>query len=226
MSLKTSFRMDHFNGGGSKQPEIALSLFELNLPGVSGATSLTAVRDCFPHLQVAVVSASVRRQDILMTLDAGAHGYVPKNAGPAELAAALKLILDGIIYVPPSIASTSSLVVEGPVLNALPAKNTATDMLTPRQREVLWLLLKGQSNKEIARTLNLGEGTVKVHMAGLFRALGVNTRAAAAVAGMQMLTDTTQERDLPGDMPFERSRKPRRAHVQRAPQTNGQALLE
>jgi DNA-binding NarL/FixJ family response regulator len=49
-------------------------------------------------------------------LDAGAYGYVPKNAGPAELAAALKLILDGIIYVPPSIASTSSLVLEGPVL--------------------------------------------------------------------------------------------------------------
>src|SRR5918994_5138179 len=106
-----------------KQPEISLSLFELNLPGVSGATSLTAVRDCFPHLQVAVVSTTVQRQDVLMTLDAGAHGYVPKNAGPAELAAALKLILDGFIYVPPSIASTSSLVVEGPVLNAKPASN-------------------------------------------------------------------------------------------------------
>jgi DNA-binding NarL/FixJ family response regulator len=53
---------------------------------------------------------------------------------------------------------------------------------------VLGLLLKGKSNKEIARTLNLGEGTVKVHMAGLFRALGVNTRAAAAVAGTQLMT--------------------------------------
>src|SRR5919112_162121 len=109
-----------------KQPEISLSLFELNLPGVSGATSLTAVRDCFPSVQVAVVSTSVQRRDILMTLDAGAHGYVPKNAGPAELAAALKLILDGVIYVPPSLASTASLVVEGPMLNALPAKSTAT----------------------------------------------------------------------------------------------------
>src|ERR687889_163623 len=92
-----------------KQPEISFSLFELNLPGVSGATSLTAVRDCFPSVKVAVVSSSDRRQDILTTLDAGAHGYVPKNSGPAELAAALKLILDGLIYVPPSIASTSSM---------------------------------------------------------------------------------------------------------------------
>jgi DNA-binding NarL/FixJ family response regulator len=191
-----------------KQPEISLALFELDLPGVAGATSLTAVRDCFPHVQVAVVAASDRRQDILMTLDAGAHGYVPKNAGPAELAAALKLIIDGIIYVPPSIASTSSLVLEGPVLAAMPAKTTAADTLTPRQREVLELLLKGKSNKEIARALKLGEGTVKVHMAGLFRALGVNTRAAAAVAGMQMVTDITQENELSAEMSSGESRKP------------------
>src|SRR5918993_1498199 len=199
-----------------KQPEISLSLFELNLPGVSGATSLTAVRDCFPSVQVAVVATSVRRQDILMTLDAGVHGYVPKNASPAELAAALKLIIDGIIYVPPSMASTSSLVVEGPVLNAGPAKSAAPpDLLTPRQREVLGLLLKGQSNKEIARTLKLGEGTVKVHMAGLFRALGVNTRAAAAVAGMQMLTDAPQENEFSVEMSSARSRKSGVIHLQR-----------
>jgi DNA-binding NarL/FixJ family response regulator len=124
-----------------------------------------------------------------MTLDAGVHGYVPKTASPAELTAALKLIVDGIIYVPPSMASTSALVLEGPVLSVKPARGAAPpDVLTPRQREVLGLLLKGKSNKEIARTLNLSEGTVKVHMAGLFRALGVNTRAAAAVAGTQLMT--------------------------------------
>jgi DNA-binding NarL/FixJ family response regulator len=114
---------------------------------------------------------------------------VPKTASPAELTAALKLIVDGIIYVPPSMASTSALVLEGPVLSVKPARGAAPpDVLTPRQREVLGLLLKGKSNKEIARTLNLSEGTVKVHMAGLFRALGVNTRAAAAVAGTQLMT--------------------------------------
>ena len=124
-----------------------------------------------------------------MTLDAGVHGFVPKNVSPAELTAALKLIVDGIIYVPPSIASTPSLVLEGPVLNAKAVRSGATpDLLTQRQWEVLGLLLKGQSNKEIAKTLNLGEGTVKVHMAGLFRALGVNTRAAAAVAGTRLMT--------------------------------------
>ena len=174
----------------TRQPQIALSVFELNLPGVSDATSLTAVWDCFPNVQVAVVSTSARRHDILTTLDAGVHGYVPKTASPAELTAALKLIVDGIIYVPPSITSTSSLVLEEPVLNAKPAKGAAPlDTLTPRQREVLGLLLKGKSNKAIARTLTVGVGTVKVHISSVFRALGVNTRAAAAVAGTQMSND-------------------------------------
>jgi DNA-binding NarL/FixJ family response regulator len=173
----------------TKQPDIALSLFELNLPGVSGPTSLTAVRDCFPDVQVAVVSTSARRHDVLMTLDAGMHGYVPKTVSPAELTAALKLIVGGIIYVPPFISTTSSLVLEGPVLNAKSAKTAAPDTLTPRQWEVLELVVKGKSNKEIARTLNLGEGTIKAHMAGLFRTLGVNTRAAAAVAGTHLSND-------------------------------------
>jgi DNA-binding NarL/FixJ family response regulator len=171
----------------TRQPEITLSVFELNLPGASDVTSLTAVRDCFPNVPVAVVSTSARRHDILTTLDAGVHGYVPKTASPAELTAALKLIVDGIIYVPPSITSTSSLVLEEPVLNAKPAKGAAPpDTLTPRQREVLGLLLKGKSNKAIARTLNVGVGTVKVHISSVFRALGVNTRAAAAVAGTHL----------------------------------------
>jgi len=59
--------------------------------------------------------------------------------------------------------------------------------LTPRQRDVLELLVKGQSNKEIARTLDLGEGTVKIHLAALFRNLGVRNRATAAVAGAQLI---------------------------------------
>jgi DNA-binding NarL/FixJ family response regulator len=168
-----------------RQPHTWLSVFELNLPGVQGASSLTGVRDCFPGVLVAVVSTSVRRHDILMALDAGAHGYVPKNESPNELTLALKMIVDGRIYVPPSIVSTASLATEGPVLSAKPSKTSVPDDLTPRQREVLELLLKGKSNKEIARTLSLGEGTIKVHMAGLFRALGVNTRAAAAAAGAQ-----------------------------------------
>jgi DNA-binding NarL/FixJ family response regulator len=169
-----------------KQPDAALGLFELNMPGVMSASSLTAVRDCFPKVRVVVVSASIRRQDILMALDAGVHGYMPKNVNPDELTAALKMVLDGAVYVPPSVASTASLALEGQVLTTRAPKASPPDTLTPRQRAVLELLLEGKSNKEIARALNLGEGTVKIHMAALFRTFGVNTRAAAAVAGTQL----------------------------------------
>ncbi len=97
------------------------------------------------------------------------------------------MVIDGAVYVPPSVASTASLSVEGQILTSRPPKSSPPDTLTPRQREVLELLMEGKSNKEIARTLSLGEGTVKIHMAALFRAFGVSTRAAAAAAGMQLL---------------------------------------
>jgi DNA-binding NarL/FixJ family response regulator len=170
-----------------KQPNASIGVFELNLPGMMSPTSLAAVRDCFPNVRVVVVSTSIRRQDILMALDAGVHGYVPKNVRPDELTAALRIVLDGAVYVPPSVASTASLALEGQVLTTQAPRSSPADMLTQRQREVLELLLEGKSNKEIARRLNLGEGTVKIHMAALFRTFGVNTRAAAAAAGAQLL---------------------------------------
>ncbi|WP_457094950.1 LuxR C-terminal-related transcriptional regulator, partial [Microvirga sp. P5_D2] len=170
-----------------KQPNASMGLFELNMPGMMSATSLAAVRDCFPNVRVVVVSTSIRRQDILMALDAGVHGYIPKNVSPDELATALKIVRDGAVYVPPSVASTASLALEGQVLTTRAPKSSSADMLTQRQREVLELLLEGKSNKEIARMLNLGEGTVKIHMAALFRTFRVNTRAAAAAAGAQLL---------------------------------------
>jgi len=172
----------------SARPDISLSLFDLAMPGMESPANLRAVRDCFETLRVAVVSSSKNRQDILSALEAGVHGYVPKGLGVADLAHALQLILDGVIYVPPSIAD---LPAQGPPPapreTAAPAPKAALAILTPRQRGVLELLVQGKSNKAIARDLDLGEGTVKVHMAALFRSLGVRTRTAAAVAGGRLL---------------------------------------
>ncbi len=65
------------------------------------------MRDCFPAVRVAIVSASKRRSDILLALEAGAHGYIPKSLGVAELAAAIKAVKSGAIYVPASMADLS-----------------------------------------------------------------------------------------------------------------------
>jgi DNA-binding NarL/FixJ family response regulator len=173
----------------SARSDISLALFDLAMPGMESPANLRAVRDCFEKLRVAVVSSSRNRRDVLSALEAGVHGYVPKGLGVAKLVHALQLIVDGEIYVPPSIAILPSATQEqssAPREATSPPKSALT-VLTPRQRGVLALLVEGKSNKAIARDLKLGEGTVKVHMAALFRSLGVKTRTAAAVAGGQLL---------------------------------------
>lgn len=175
----------------SEQPDIAVALFDLAMPGMESPASLGAVRELFPRARVVVVSASQRRRDVLMALEAGVHGYVPKGLGVDDLAKALELVLDGFVYVPaslpdvPSVRSSAEARTEqAPVL----VGGEPLAFLTPRQREVLQLIVAGKSNKEIARALKLGEGTVKVHLAALFRNLGVNNRAAAAAAGARLLS--------------------------------------
>ena len=174
----------------SETGTVTLALFDLNMPGMESAANLRAVRECFPQTLVAVVSASRRRADILLALEAGAHGYIPKRLGVVELAAAIQTVRSGAIYVPASITDLSGTEGEPnrPLNASVAARPAASEMgLTPRQRDVLELIVQGMSNKEIARALGLGEGTVKVHVAALFRVLGVTSRTGAAAAGIRML---------------------------------------
>ena len=161
---------------------IALALFDLSMPGMASAASLAAVRECYPDLPIAVVSASENRNDVLEALAAGVNGFVPKRLVDADLVAALQAIVDGAIFVP----STMALGATG---KAGPPAAHVIDLtrLTPRQRDVLGLLVQGRSNKEIARALDLGHGTVKIHLAALFRHLGVHNRAAAVAAAAPLL---------------------------------------
>lgn len=151
-----------------------LVLVDLRMPGMSGAEALAALRDGFPDAKIAVVSAWEERAEILAALGAGVHGYIPKSLPSTEIAEALRTILDGRIYVPSAIGKREP---GAPVATA--ASQDGQDKLTGRQKEVLNELLKGQASKEIARTLDIAEGTVKIHLAAIYRALGVRTRAEA-----------------------------------------------
>ena len=191
------------------EDHVTIALFDLNMPGMSGPALLHHLRETCDHVaKVAVVSASRRREDIIETLSSGAHGYVCKASGVKELSDALGDILDGRIYVPRMLAdldrapqaapqgasdgaAASAQAVQADTIAQVPAlvaAKPASDVpaLSPRQSRVLEMLVNGKSNKEIARELNLGAGTVKVHMAALFAKLGVANRAAAAVAGMRL----------------------------------------
>jgi DNA-binding NarL/FixJ family response regulator len=164
--------------------DIALALFDLSMPGMESAASLAAVRECYPDLPIAVVSASENRNDVLEALAAGVNGFVPKRLVDADLVAALRTIVDGAIFVPASIALGSAAAHGAPAPTPAP---TDLSRLTPRQRDVLQLLVQGRSNKEIARALSLGHGTVKIHLAALFRHLGVHNRAAAVAAAAPLM---------------------------------------
>jgi DNA-binding NarL/FixJ family response regulator len=165
---------------------IDLALFDLRMPGMESPANLAAVRECHPDLRIAVVSAAQEREQILAALEAGVNGYVPKSFTPAELVRALKVVIGGDIFVPAFLAQVpagdriSPQRLEARLAPPLPE---VSDLMSPRQRQVLELVVKGYSNKQIASELSLAEGTVKVHVAAILRHLGVANRAAAAAAG-------------------------------------------
>jgi DNA-binding NarL/FixJ family response regulator len=179
-----------------EQSNIAVALFDLAVPGMRTPTNLRTIRECFPGTRIAVTAVSANRRNILLALEAGVHGYLQKSLAITELTGALKTIFDGGIYVPPSLADISSSSydgedkeLQGVAVETTEASGTDRETaapvspLTPRQQDVLDLLVQGKTNKEIAQSLGLGEGTVKIHMAAIFRYFGVTNRAAAAVAG-------------------------------------------
>jgi DNA-binding NarL/FixJ family response regulator len=170
--------------------KIDLAVFDLMMPGMAGPGSLKGVRDRFPDLCLVMATVSNRREDILLALQAGVNGYIAKSMGLKELSSALEQIVGGSVYVPASIASCSVTGSADEI--AATAVSDLAPTLTPRQKDVLTLIVKGNSNKEIARGLGLGEGTVKVHLAALFRVLGVRSRSAAAAKGATIVWENAR----------------------------------
>jgi DNA-binding NarL/FixJ family response regulator len=156
---------------------VDLAILDLRMPGMSGAESLRAVREAYPGTAVLVLSGSDARQDVLSALGAGVHGYVVKASPDAEVLAAIERVRRGQVYVPPQLASATAETAP-PASDGIPA---AFEGLTPRQKDVLRLLATGKSNKEIARELDLAEGTVKIHLAAVLRFLKARNRTEAAV---------------------------------------------
>jgi DNA-binding NarL/FixJ family response regulator len=167
--------------------DLDLVLLDLRLPDRDGLEALAAIRAAFPALPVVIVSASENKQDIKAALRLGALGFVSKASSADVLENALRLVLAGDIYLP-------SGIMLGPDgqpgadwsrgLDEPPARG-----LTDRQAQVMRLMARGESNKQIARALNLSESTVKVHVTAILRALGVTSRAQAIVAAFQQGKD-------------------------------------
>ena len=169
------------------RPDIAL--LDLDMPGMVDLHALRGIHAAADDVPIMVISGSEKAADALAVLDAGAVGYAPKSAEPSILLAALQLCLKGGIYVPPLVLGALSDRQETPSPAAsipMNASSGALSTLTPRQWDVLRLLTDGSSNKVIARALELSEGTVKIHVAAILRALDVQNRAEAVNRAMRL----------------------------------------
>ncbi|MDP2787797.1 MAG: response regulator transcription factor [Pseudomonadota bacterium] len=163
-----------------KAREVDLALLDLYMPGMSGLEGVIRFRAAFPDIPVVVLSAAEQAEDIRKLLEAGALGYVTKSSPSDVILTALQRVLAGGIYVPPSL-------LEHPAAEP-PAepKNNYSTALTARQIEVLRELAKGLSNRQIGDSLQVTEGTVKLHVAAIFRLLMVNNRTEAVLVAQKM----------------------------------------
>ena len=159
----------------AQRPECALVLLDLGLPDSRGMAGLERVRAAAPTRPVIVISADERAQTVHDALDRGAAGFIPKTADSGVFCEALRRVLDGRVALPAQLAPPLAL-----------RDADAQHGLSPRQCEVLRLLIEGRSNKDIQRELALSESTVKTHLQAVFRRLDVNTRTQAVVAAARL----------------------------------------
>src|SRR5438128_3490256 len=157
-------------------PDTDLIVLDLALPGSDGFELLSELRHEWPGLPVLVLSATHDHATVQAALDMDAMGFIPKTVNARVLIDALRLVLSGGIYVP-----TDCLGGNGARLRPRPVMKPEQLGLTIRQADVLKLLVQGKPNKLICRDLRLSEGTVKVHVSAILRALNVHTRTQVVI---------------------------------------------
>jgi DNA-binding NarL/FixJ family response regulator len=153
-----------------QRPDV--TLMDLRLPGMSGLEALRAIRRDDPGARCVVLTTYEGDEDIHQALAAGASGYLIKAMSNDTLVDALRRVHAGNRFLP------------APVAESLSARTPNSD-LSPREREVLSLIVHGKSNKDIATSLHITEATVKCHVSVILERLGVTDRTQAVIAALQ-----------------------------------------
>lgn len=154
----------------SHQPDI--TLMDLQMPGMDGLEAIEAIRREFPEARIIVLTTYSGDVQVLRALKAGARGYMLKGNVHKELLDTIRAVHAGQKRIPPEIAAEL-------------ADHAADDALTEREIDVLRLIGTGNSNKQIADQLSIGEATVKSHMTNILSKLGANDRAHAVTIGLK-----------------------------------------
>ena len=178
------------------RPDVVL--MDIAMAGMGGVEATRQILEMSPGTAVCMLTVSEQERDLFAAVRAGARGYLAKSVELNVLATAIRTLSDGGALVSPHLARD--------LLNAFaqfspPARDTATDKLTPREREILALVGRGMSNPEIADRLVIAENTVKVHLRNILDKLQVHSRAqAAAIAAQAGLTGRIRPGDDPADV--------------------------
>jgi len=162
-----------------EHPDISLILLDINLPDRDGFSVLRELRDRYATIAIIILSSSDDQDTVKRAFKLGALGFIPKTTEREVILNAIKLVFSGGVYIPSQMLEET----RSPRLTDKPASRDALKGLglTDRQIEVLALLMKGRSNKVIAKTLNMAVPTVKNHITVVLKALGVASRTEAII---------------------------------------------
>lgn len=154
----------------SERPDV--TLMDLRLPGLSGTEATRAIRAEFPEARIIVLSTYFTDEEIHASFQAGAMAYLLKSVQREELLLAIRKAAAGQRHVTPDVAARL-------------AARQARAPLSPRELDVLRLMVGGERNKDIARALDISEGTVKLHVSSILSKLGALDRTEAVTAALQ-----------------------------------------
>ena len=159
--------------------DIDMIILDVEMQDMPWQEALNDIKMGNPNATIVVISASEDSRTIRMILSTGVKGYIPKRSDIKVLNNALKLILDGGTYIPPTLIDSTPM-------NNLSGKSAGIKTLTTRQSQVLDLIAQGKSNKQIAYDMGVSESTVKLHINALLRSLHVSNRTQAVVTAQKM----------------------------------------
>jgi two-component system nitrate/nitrite response regulator NarL len=167
----------------AKQLKPDVVLLDLHMPGTSGLEALRLLAEEVPSAQVVMLTVSEDAEDLLEALRAGARGYLLKNIDTEFLVDAIQRAARGESVMSPPMACKLADAMRQPVKGVTPDGSAAR--LTARERDILQMLARGASNKEIARAFGLAESTVKIHVQSILRKLNLTSRVQAAVYAVE-----------------------------------------
>jgi DNA-binding NarL/FixJ family response regulator len=170
----------------ANNPDIDLALLDLHMPGSDGVKSIQAFHERNPSIPLVVVSGSDQREDIEKVMEYGAMGFISKMSSSKIMLAALRMVMDGGVYLPPQLLQQAMATMDQGGASDKRTDRLNKNGLTTRQMQTLQLLAEGLSNKEISLRMNLAEGTVKIHTAAVYQALRVSSRLEAVSAARRL----------------------------------------